>query len=189
MTDDFFISIVDIMRLNARTIVILIIFFFVGLGITIGFRNFQRSKTTNNVPENAALTLASDKPQVQKGEEFTVTITLDSQDTEVAAADFVVDFDPKKLKVVSIATGSFFTNYPVNTTGENFVKLSGVASFDGEVLTLPKGKDVVGHITFQALENTGKTEVKFNSSKTIVATAGKNILDKKNLAKTEVEVL
>ena len=177
------------MHLNAKSVTILIFLFVIGLGVTLSYQKIQRTISVNALPENAVLSLSADPPQLQKGQEFTVSLLIDSEDSEVAAADFVVDFDPKRLKVISVSTGNFFINYPVNATGKNFVKISGVASFDGETLTLPKGKGTIGNITFQALESAGKTDVSFNKSKTIVATAGKNILDKKKLAKTTIEVL
>ena len=170
-----------------KTLLIVAVLFVLSLGLTLGIGSFKKSNSPA-LPSNAALSLESDKNSVNPGQEFTVTMTLDSGKTEVAAADFVLQYDPKYLKVVSVSTGKFFTNYPINTQAGNYVKISGVASFDGETLVLPRGKDTVGKIVFRALQNAGKTTVKFDSSKTIVATNGQNILNKKKLASLTLNV-
>ena len=121
-------------------------------------------------------------------EEFTVTMTLDSKDAEVAAADIVVSYDTDSLKVVSVTTGNFFSNYPINQTSGDTVKISGVASFDGQNLILPKGKDTVGQIKFLAIKQNNRTLIKYHKAKTVVATAGKDIYDKSQIAKLYINV-
>ena len=169
---------------QTKLIILLIIFL---LGSVLAFR-FLRKPQQAKLPVTAVLTLAGDKQQVSRGEELTVTLSLDSKETEVAAADFVIRFDPGFLQAVEVTPGKFFSNYPVLTKNENSVKISAVASFDGESLILPKGKGAVGQIIFRALDKQGSSEIYPDSAKTIVATSGQNILDKNQLNKLAIEV-
>ena len=174
---------------KSRFLPIIIFSFALGLLIALGIKNFSpKRQTSEDIVQNAVLTLESDKDTVTRGEEFTVTMTLDSQNTEVAAADFVVHFDPKLLKVITVSTGNYFSNYPLNITGDDYIKLSGVASFDGNTLVLPKGNGTIGSIKFQALNDKGNAVIKYNKTHTIVATSGKNIIDENKLAKIFVKV-
>src|SRR3989344_2358453 len=127
---------------QTKLIILLVIVF---LGSVLAFRFLQKPKQAK-LPVTAVLTLSSDNLQVNKGEEFTVTLSLDSKETEVAAADFIISFDTRFLQAIEVTPGKFFSNYPVLTKTENNVKISAVASFDGESLILPKGKGTVGQI-------------------------------------------
>ena len=167
-----------------KLIIFLIILF---LGLVIGLGSLRKSQQAK-LPQTAVLTLSSDNLQVNKGEEFTVTLSLDSKETEVAAADFIISFDPRYLQAIEVTPGKFFSDYPVLNKNENSVKISAVASFDGESLILPKGKGTVGQIRFRALDKAGSTQISPDSAKTIVATAGQNILDKNQLNKLAIEV-
>ena len=175
---------------NNRTVIFIIAFFILGLAVSFIFQKLIKSKSDqDNIPKNAKLSLQSDKEKISAGEELTVTMTLDSNNSEVAAADFVVRFNPQYLKVVSVITGNFFNNYPINTTGSDHVRLSGVATFDGNTLILPKGSAPVGYIKFQALSNKGQAVISIDESKTVVATSGQDILDRKNIKKLDVSVI
>ena len=163
-----------------KNLLIVVIVFGLLLVVTFIYRQVNKSKL-KGLKQTAVLTLESNSSEISVGGELTVNMTLDSKANEVAAADFVLQFDPEYFSVASVSTGNFFSNYPVNITGKNFVKLSGVATFDGETLTLPKGRNSVGQIAFKSTGKTGKTEFRFDSNKTIVATNGQNILDTKQL--------
>jgi len=173
---------------SANKIFILVLCFLIGLLAAYIYRLKFANKNIE-IKKEAKLDLLSENTKVNSGEEMTVTLVLDSGKTEVAAADFIITYDPEYLKVTSVSTGRFFANYPINITGENFVKVSGVATFDGKSVILPKGKETVAEIVFLAQGNKGKTEINFNREKTVVATNGVNILDPKRIDELSVNVL
>lgn len=171
-----------------RPLFIVVTFFALGILLATGYRYIKgKSQKDSGLPQNAILTLESDKTKVSAGETFNVILTLNSGESEVAAADIVVHYDSQFVKVVSVSPGTFFASYPINITGDDYIKISGVASFDGQTLILPKGKDTVATITFQAISK-GRAVIKYNQSKTIVATAGENIVDENKLSKMFITV-
>lgn len=173
--------------MNKKNLVFFVVFFIIGLLLSLGFKGFRNSKE-KKLPASAVLTFESDKTNISPGENFLVTLNLDSQDTEVAAADFIVKFDPKYLKVVDVSTGNFFSLYPVKTISGDFIKISGIASYEEDTIVLPKGNESVGQITFQAKEKTGSTTISFDPAKTIVANSGQNILNKKSLSRLNIDL-
>ncbi|KKS97571.1 MAG: hypothetical protein UV73_C0007G0014 [Candidatus Gottesmanbacteria bacterium GW2011_GWA2_43_14] len=173
---------------SASKLFILTLFFIIGL-LAAYIIQQKRAPKEGEIKQEAKLDLLAENSRIPAGEDFKVTLILDSGKTEVAAADFVVAFDPKYLKVTSVSTGNFFANYPINVSGSGYVKVSGVATFDGKEIILPKGKETVAEIVFQATENKGKTEINFDRTKTIVATNGINILDPKRIDQLDVNIL
>lgn len=167
-----------------KSVLWLIVFFFLGLFIAKKI-NFTG---TPQLAAKAAVNLSTTKNNLKPGEQFKVTMTLDSGNQEVAAADFVVLFDPKSVQVLGVTTGKYFSNYPINRTGENYIKISGVAGYNGKSLKLPKGRETVGEITFKALDK-GTATISVDQKKTIIATAGKNILNKNKAGKLDVNIL
>ena len=177
-------------RKQNRTLFLVVIFFILGLSVSFVFQKLNRkSGSESPLKNNALISMTSDKKSVNAGDEFTVTLTLDSKANEVAAADFVIRFDPEYLKVISVTSGNFFNNYPVNTSGNDYVRISGVATFDGDTLILPKGTASVGFIKFQSLGNKGQAVISFDKVKTIVATSGQDILDRNSINKLDVQVI
>lgn len=160
------------------------LYFVVGIIIIIAllFKAFSSVNFSSSpkLSENVVLSLETEKSLLKVKDEFILTINLDSQNSEVAAADFVLNYDPQFLKVKALERGGFFSNYPVKKIEKNNFKISGVAAYDGESLILPKGNNSIAIATFQALKK-GKTIINFDSKKTIVATDGQNILAKKKL--------
>ena len=173
---------------SMRTLIIVAVCFFLGISLAIFYKNKASRDLDPKLPAVAELTLVSDRKSVSVGDEFTVTLTLDSKETEVAAADVVVNFDKNSLKVISVTGGNYFSYYPINTTQNDFVKISGVASFDGTNLILPKGRDTVGQIKFLAVKPDNKALIKFNKSKTIIATNGQDIYNRKQIAELYINV-
>ena len=129
-----------------------------------------------NPPSTAILKLTADKTSVSKGDTFTATLNIDSQDWGVEAADLVLNFDPQYLKVTAVSPGNFFKVYPLKKIEESRVKLSGVANFVNNTFIIPKGTGTITSLTFQTLASTSKTTISIDKQATIVASAGKNIL-------------
>ena len=173
---------------SANKIFILVLCFLIGILGAYVYR-LKFANKNNEIKKEAKLDLLAENTKVNSGEEMKVALVLDSGKTEVAAADFVITFDPAYLKVSSVSTGRFFTNYPINITGSDFIKISGVATFDGKSVILPKGKETVAEIIFQTQGSKGKTAIGFNRQETIVATNGVNILDPKRIDELSVNVL
>lgn len=154
---------------------------------------YQMNK--NNRAENAAVTpaatavvqLNADTTQVPLSSPFTVTLTLDSAQNAVDAADFVLTYDQNKLSAESVETGEFFKTYPVNSKSEGYIKVSGVAYFENNQLVIPQGRGVVARITFTPLKK-GSTKILIDPDDTTIASAGKNILDSTRIKDLEIRV-
>lgn len=173
---------------SSNKIFILVLCFIIGI-LAASIYRLKFANKNSEIKKEAKLDLLSENTKVNSGEEMKVTLVLDSGRTEVAAADFFVTYNPEYLKVTSVSTGKFFANYPINITGADFVKVSGVATFDGKSVVLPKGKETVAEIVFLAQNNKGKTEITFNREKTVVATNGINILDPKRSSRLDINIL
>lgn len=144
---------------------------------SIGVKNKLILKVTPTViPLPAALTLYADPPEVKKGSTLTVDILIDSPNQGVEAADFVINYDTDIFKVASISAGNYFGQYPINSIGDGFVKLSGVASLENNTLKIPKGRGTVGTLHVTAKKSARNSKISFDKDKTIVATNGKNIM-------------
>jgi len=181
-------------------VAILVVAFILGLLGSVVFKNLRssssllpaRQKLSGQVSPPpatpATLSLKTKDNKVENGQSFRVEIYLDSPDQGVEAADFVVTFDPMYLSVEDAVEGNYFKNYPINNTHDNFVKLSGVATLENNTVIVPKGDGIVGTITFTALKNTTNTSVKFDRVKTIVASAGTNILDQQKIVDLNISI-
>ncbi len=144
---------------------------------------------TKTAPEaNAVVSLTSDKKSVSTGETFTVSLNLDSGKSNVEAADFVITFDNNFLAAREIKQGSFFGVLPVKNIENSRVKISGMANLVGETIIVPKGKGEVAAIVFEPLRATENTVIKIDPTETIVASAGKNILDQTKTTDLNIEI-
>ncbi|MCJ7740405.1 cohesin domain-containing protein [Candidatus Microgenomates bacterium] len=161
----------------------------IGLLLPFIYRTFLSAKSgikTNLKP--VKLSLTPTKQTVKSGETFMTNIFLSSPDNGVEAADFVVKFDPNVLKATNIATGNFFREYPIKETYTDSVKVSGIATLVEDTFLIPKGEGIVATITFQTLKPAVKTVVSFDREKTIIASDGKNVLEKKNISDLQITV-
>ncbi len=161
----------------------------IGLFLPFIYKGFLSAKSglkTNLKP--VKLNLTATNKAVKSGETFITNIFLSSPDSGVEAADFIVKFDPNFLKVTEVATGNFFREYPIKETSTDFVKVSGIATLVEDTFLIPKGEGIVATITFQALKPAAKTAVSFDREKTIIASEGKNVLEKKNISDLEITV-
>lgn len=158
--------------------VILFAAFFLGAVIVYQYTSRTTLQLTGEYvpPAPATLTLTANPQNAAAGDVISVALSIDTKDTGVEAADFVLKFDPKVLSVNSIETGNFFKNYPRNEKGDGTVSVSGVADFDGSAFIIPKGAGKIATITFWTL-STGTTTISLDPEKTIVAAAGKNIAE------------
>jgi len=161
----------------------------IGLLMPFIYRAFLSVKSgakTNLKP--VKLSLTPTKQTVKSGETFMTNIFLSSPDSGVEAADFVVKFDPNFLKATNIATGNFFREYPIKEISTDSIKVSGIATLVEDTFLIPKGEGIVATITFQTLKPAVKTVVSFDREKTIIASDGKNVLEKKNIGDLEITI-
>lgn len=141
------------------------------------------SPTSNptSIPLPATLALTTDISDIKTNSTFSATISINSPNQGIEAADFLLHFDPNYLKVATLSTGKFFSLYPIKQTGEDFVKISGIAGLVNNRFLIPKGEGVVATIIFKTLEATNSTKIIFDRKMTIVASEGVNILDVNNI--------
>lgn len=128
------------------------------------------------VPLPVALSLNTSANSIVKGTNFDVDIIINSPDSGVDAADFILYFDPSIVKPLSIKPGNFFHQLPLQKIDKNFIKISAVASYLNNKIIIPKGSGVVATITFKALSSANSSLIYFDPDKTIIATNGQNIV-------------
>lgn len=166
---------------------LLFVAFLVGFGgaIVIGKSSISVNISANNLPVSTptprpvALTLTTpNTEEIPTDSQFDVSIKLSTPDTGVEAANFIVYYDPKYVKPLSVTNGDFFANYPVKKIEKNFVKVSTTASFINNKITIPKGEGKVASITFDALAPVDNTLIYFDPDATIVASNGVNVISK-----------
>lgn len=133
---------------------------------------------TASVPVPASLTLSSDKTSYKLGETVTVSINLDSGTYGVGAADFVINFDPKVLKPTLVTQGNFFKVIANKNIQTDFVKISTIAEVTDNGVNFPSGRGKVATVQFDTLTEAAQTGITVDKQKTVIASDGKNILDK-----------
>ncbi len=177
-------------------LIVLVICFVIGIASPNIIKSFNKIGTNNTVqklaptpiPIPAELSLNTSKKEIKKGDVLEVEISINSPSQGVEAADFVVKFDPDYLSVATVSAGNYFGAYPINQFENGSVKLSGVATLNKATLNIPKGKGVVGTISFTAEKAALSTNIYFDKEKTIVANNGKNILDLNTLQNLNVSI-
>lgn len=150
--------------------------------------NFMQNFNISAKKELAYLALTSDKKSVKKNDAFKVTLTLDSRNNNVEAADFVLTYDSNVLEAVNVTTGKFFPNYPKKESGDGKVTISGSATVSGDKLIIPKGKDTVAVISFKAISTKTSAKISFDKEKTIVASGGKSILNTDKITDLKINI-
>lgn len=145
--------------------------------------------TTNEVKKDyATLSLSSDKQSLKVGEHATVTVQLDSYNNPVDAADFFFSYDPKVLTLDSMADGTFFSTWPIKKAENGSIRISGIATLSNNKLIVTSGKGKVTTLQFTALSPMKSTQIRIDGSQTIIATNGKNILDKNTITPLSIEI-
>lgn len=174
-------------------IAILIASFTIGLGISTSYQKFitKPAITPTPVPSPilipASLTLISDKKEVKVGATFSATLSINSSNQGVEAADFFIRFDPDYLKATNLTPGTFFKVYPQKVIEKDYLKISGVASLTDQTILISRGKGTIASITFETLAATESSPIVIDKAKTIVASGGKNILGKTNDLKISIK--
>lgn len=175
---------------NKKIIVLIMVAcFLLGLGISTGFNLLTKSKIGNipffplpaPSPIPPSLSLKTENIKQQVGQNFQVKILADSPSFVLTAADFVITFDPRFLKVVEVKEGNYFQNYPIKKIGENTVQLSGAANVAKNTIIAPRGIGEIGTIIFKPLKATESTYIAFSRSSTVVGS-----FDKKNVETTRM---
>jgi hypothetical protein len=128
----------------------------------------------------ASVSLETKSSSYAIGETVSVSVTIDSGSNDVGAADFIITYDPTLLKAGSITPGSFFKSIPVKKISNGSIKLSALAEITDSRVLFPKGKGVVAIIDFKVLKANPSTLISFDSEKTIIASDGRNIVNKLN---------
>lgn len=125
----------------------------------------------------ASFSLSPQNQEVSKGATFTVTINFDSGESKVEAADCVLKYDPKILRVNKIIPGLIFPQYPRKEVREDKIFLSGTIGVEKSQREGVNGQGPLGSIEFKAIQ-TGNTSLEFVREETIIASHGENILEK-----------
>lgn len=177
--------------------IVLVLCFVFGLLVTVVYQSKfsapvqkvpAKTQQTSTVGGSATVNLSASSLTVTKAVPFTVTVTLDSGRAGVEAADFAVSYDPRLLQVETIADGSYFKTWPIKKVEEGLVKLSGIASLDGNTLTIPQGKGTVATIRFIPTGSSAETTIALHPQKTVIASKGKNILDTGSLKELKITI-
>ena len=140
------------------------------------------------IPIPASLSITSGNNSITLGATFSATLNINSPNQGVEAADFVVNFDPKFLKVATVSGGNYFGLYPLNSADLDKVKISGIANLVNKKFIIPIGRGIAGNITFKAISATTSTQITFDREKTIVASKGENILDQNKITDLTISI-
>jgi hypothetical protein len=193
-------EVVTMGKKQARIIILILVLCFVGAFLlSYGYIKYASQKgaaislsptpqAVAPITSSVSLALVADKNIIEKGTTFSAEIQIDSGNTQIEAADFVVSFDPAFLQPRKIQEGKFFGALPVMTLEKDFVKISGMASLVGDTIVVPKGKGTVATIVFETNQATESTAIKIDREKTIIASKGVNILDTKKITDLTVGI-
>jgi hypothetical protein len=195
-------DIVTIGKREARLIILILLICFVGaFALSYGYIKFLNKKNTPPIPAEplpekteilpnatAALSLTTEQKSVSRGDTFSISLAIDTDENKVEAADFVINFDGSLLAAREIKQGSFFGVLPVKNIENSRIKISGMANLIGDTIVVPKGKGEVAAIVFEARRSADKTVISIDPSETIIASSGKNILDPTKITDLAVEI-
>lgn len=134
--------------------------------------------TPTPIPIPAGITLTAPKNTFKTGDNIPVTINLNSPNQGIPVAEIVADFDPQILRIVTVSPGSYFHRYPIQSTGTNFVKISGIADLVDNKFIITKGAGTFASVIFKAVAPSAGTQIYIDPAKTTVANGQMNILGK-----------
>ena len=121
---------------------------------------------------SAATPVISVEPSWQKvsfGDEFTVNITIEPAENEVAGTDYILCFNNTMFNATSLVNGTFFSGFVTdNSFGEGINNTAGTIDY-GEVIWPYTGTGVTTNgtlstITFQAIGEQGVDELYFEKT-------------------------
>lgn len=138
-------------------------------------------------PKPAELRLTTSNLHTKVGEPFDIQLNLSSYDVGVEAADFIIRYDPTYIQINDISLGNYFQNYPIKRIASNYIKISAVASFIANKIVIPKGEGTIATIHATPSQSTEKTTIFIDHDKTVVASAGRNILGLTNLLTISIQ--
>ncbi|TAL80256.1 MAG: hypothetical protein EPN88_01405 [Bacteroidetes bacterium] len=182
----------DIHRLGQKEKIIIYIILSVCFAIGfIGASYFGKQKSqlfqSNNAlpsstasPKQAELSLYTSNLQTKVGEPFDIQLNLSSSDIGVEAADFIIRYDSAYIQINDISLGNYFQNYPIKRITADYIKISAVASFIANKIIIPKGEGTIATIHATPAQSIEKTTIFIDHDKTVIASAGRNILGQTN---------
>ena len=77
--------------------------------------------------EGAVLSLDPSQKVVSAGEEFEVSLSLDTNGVKTSGVDVIISYNPDVLEVVEVRPGILFQKYPVNEAAEGKIGFSAAA--------------------------------------------------------------
>lgn len=163
---------------------VLFIIFFLGFSVAWGYQKVLRPvklPSINSQPIPAvistpiSLTLQSPQKEIPVNTTFPVTLSIDTKDQPIEAANFSLQFDPDYLKVSDITQGDFFQLYPkIETIGAE-INIYAAANLVNNTFIAPRGKGSIAVISFEAIKAAESTRISIVKDKTIVASRGNNL--------------
>lgn len=165
---------------EARLIIFILAVCFVGAfllsyKLVINKNSTAKLATTKNDLNPINVSLTTKNKTVTNNSDFDVEIKIDSQETEVDAGDFIINFDKTVLAPQKIIKGSYFPSIPVTKINTDYVKVSGIATVKDNTIIVPTGEGTVATISFKALTPTNSAKISFDRNKTVIASMGKNV--------------
>lgn len=97
--------------------------------------------------EGAILSLDPSQKVVTVGEEFEVSLNLNTGGVETSGADVIISYDPDILEVVQIRPGILFQKYPVSEAKDGKIGFS-AAAVPPQAFS---GKGTLAYLKFKAL--------------------------------------
>ncbi|KXK11201.1 MAG: hypothetical protein UZ22_OP11002000405 [Microgenomates bacterium OLB23] len=161
---------------NKNIALIGIVFFIFAVSLIMGLLFAQKNGTSTKTAEKQSLegtTKLSLKPQamqLKKGESTQVTVELSGSPSQ--AADIVVTFNPKLVKVSEVANGTVFSDILRSEVQDNQIVVSSAVDPNNPT-NLKEG--VLFSFTVTALAS-GDATLDFNKDLTITAHSGTNTL-------------
>ena len=129
----------------------------------------QQQEFREKAQPATTLSLVTNNPTPNVGDNFAVSISIDTGENQVVGTQFYISYDSSRVKVNEVSPGTFFTNPTIyqSTIDEQ----NGLITY---ILYLPlgsqaaQGQGTVAAIDFEALD-AGSTTISFDSRTTVGA--------------------
>lgn len=147
--------------MNRRTILTIIVAFALLTGIPVSvFLVQQRQELRKRAVPATTVAITPPALTKKKGDTFTVSVTVNTGDNTVSAAQLVVTFDSTKLKANAITAGSFL---PIILVPGAISGSSASITVGSQTTTPQQGEGTLATVTFEALADSGTTGISFGS--------------------------